>query len=72
MLMTQNHQDIHVSAMTVKYQNLNAANEIKLNDAKLELLGNYYTDEKIAERTLFDFNDFLELYLMGRWHERVI
>lgn len=72
MLMTRKHQDIHVSAMTVKHQNLNAASELKLDDAKLELLGNYYTDTHVRQTTAITFEQFLNLHERGRWHERVV
>ena len=62
---------IHGSVKIVN-QSLNAASEIKLDDAKLELLGNYFTDTHVQATTGIHFEQFLNLYVRGRWHERVV
>lgn len=44
----------------------------KLDDAYLELLANYFTDEHIADKSMINFQDFLNIYFCGRWYERVV
>lgn len=62
---------IRVNATTVSQSSLSVASE-KLDDAKLDLLGDYFVGERIRERMWLTFEHFVALYQMGRWYERVI
>jgi hypothetical protein len=71
MWMTKKRRATRANAMTVNLSR-STASETKLDDAELELLGNYFTDERIRDRMWLTFEHFVALYQAGRWYERVV
>jgi|GEM_PF-4236562 len=51
---------------------ITASGMIKVNDDELDRLADYYRTTEVRKTTALTFEQFLNLYLRGRWYERVV